>query len=533
MNSFESGQKNKFRNTIWFLLPAIVAVLVIFPVGIRTNLTSNDLRAHEADAPGPAMQLNDISSGFSRKDAQRPYSIFPSIAISTVYVPYIWARAGILPPYDLAEFADKHLPLIGELIVLDRGMNVLAALGIVILAFFIILMISGDLWASAFVSLAMALNPNLMFQSSVTYYENCAIFWVFLSLFFYMKLWMDEERPYLWIFAFSVCTALALSTHDRMGGYYILSFPALFFRMLYLDRANPGRVKRAGRLFLFSGIIGMIVFCLANNVFGAGLKPVYEYMTFKYSQGAIISDRMRSVWSFLRNQIGCHGHTLRLVFWNLGGVTFFISCLGAWSLWRRRYHPGLVLLLFPLGYQIMGVGLPGWTAGRYILGQILFVTLFSGFGVIWFLKNRPGLGKIVIVSALIMQFAIVAMVKISDIYLNPLRVVEKAIARDGSSAPVKRVGVEGFTQLPIFSQFPKTWIKNPSAKFVNLTGEETSIDNYDLIISRSITPIHRYPKCKREIFIDPPAWLIKLVRERCYLYSGGPSTLSIQWRDGL
>lgn len=532
MSSIINEERYNPKNAIWFLLPAMLVVLVIFPIGIQTNLTSDNLNAHEADAPGPAMQLNDISSGFSRRDAARYFSIFPSMAISTLYVPYIWLRAEALPPYDLAEFAQKHLSLISGLIVLARGLNTLAALGIVILAFFIILMITGNLWASSFVSLSMALNPNLMFQASVTYYENFAIFWAFLSLFFYVKLWTGAKLSYLWILLFTVSSVLAVSTHDRMAGYYLLSFPALICRIWHLNRTASGGAKRTACLFLFSCIVGAITFCLANNVFGTGIKPVYDYIVYKYGGGCIIPGRMSSIWSLLRNQIGCHGHAVRLILCNLGGITPVIACLGAAALWRKLHHIGLGILLFPIGYQIVSVALPGWTTGRYVLGQTLFVALFSGFGVVWFLDNSPGLGKALIVSALIIQAAITAMVKISDIYFNPLRVVEKAVLGEKSSDAVKSVGVRDFTQsLETFDQFPQTWNKFPEVKFNYLTGDETVTDDYDLIVSRSRLPTHENYKLKREIFRKPPVWLIRLVREWCYLYSAGPDAINVQWRD--
>lgn len=210
-----SGNENSAwpKNAAWFLLPALLVAALIFPIGIQTNLTTDSLSVHEVDPPGPAMQLNDISSGFSRKDARRPYSIFPSIALSTIYVPYIWVRGGGLPPYDLAEFAQRHLPLISELIIVARAMNMFAAFGIMIVAFLIILTLTNNVWASAFVSISLALNPNLMIQSSITYYENCALLWVFLSIFCYIKLWAHSERPFLWISMFSIfCSACGIYT---------------------------------------------------------------------------------------------------------------------------------------------------------------------------------------------------------------------------------------------------------------------------------------------------------------------------------
>lgn len=511
------------KNAFWFLLPAILAVLTVFPIGIQTNLTSDELTAHEADAPGPGMQLKDISSGFSREDAKRPFSIFQSMVVSAVYVPYIQIRGGGLPPYDLAEFSRNRPGLIAELIVIARSVNTFAALGIIVLAFLITLKVSENRWAAAFVALSMALNPNLMFQSSVTYYETCALFWVFLSLFFYVLLWSDRKYDFRRILAFSICAALAISTHERMGGFYVLSIPALIVRLW--------RVEKAPYLIFFGGVAGALTFCFANNVFGAGLMPVYEYLTCK-SVGFSMADRFLSVWGFLRNQIGCHGHAARLIIWNLGGITALIAALGAWAAWRERRHTGLVLLLFPIGYQLVCIGVPGWTAGRYMLGQTLFATLFSAFGVVWLLSNRRRLGILIIVAALTAQLTVTLLVKIADTYFNPIRVVEGMITGSGASEPVRSAEVRGFVRLGAFDRFPETWNKCPDVKFTYLSKDEDARDDSDIVISSSdVAPYDRDRALRRVAARRPPAWLAGLVKEKCYLYSSGPAAVSIQRRE--
>ena len=111
-------------------VPAIILVLLIYPIGINTFLFTNEYSSAELDAPGPAMQLNDISSGFSRVNPCRPFPIFHSMVAASVYVPYIWARTSLLPPYDLKTLG-RDFPLLSpELIITARLMNIAAALGV-------------------------------------------------------------------------------------------------------------------------------------------------------------------------------------------------------------------------------------------------------------------------------------------------------------------------------------------------------------------------------------------------------------------
>ena len=399
---------------------------------------------------------------------------------------------------------------------------------IVILGFFVILVIGENLWASAFVSMSIALNPNLMFQASVTYYENCAIFWVFLSLLFYVRLWIGRGRVHRSLFLFAACSALAIATHDRMAGYYFLSIPALIFKMYSDKHSEKGGVKNATYSTLFLFVIGTTVFFLANNIIGAGIKPIQDYLVYKYSGGAVLPGRMKSIWSFLRNQLGCHWQTVRLVFWNLGGITLIISFLGFWHLWKKKLYAGLIMLLFPLGYQIICVGVPGWTVGRYILGQTLFVTLFAGLGVIWLLINMPRLGKIIIVAALIAQFATTIAVKAADTHFNPIRITEKMITKENGPNIVNAVGVRGFRKYESYDCFPETWNKRPDIRFTYISEGDKFSGDFDMIVSDSKISVNKSFKINREMHIKPPAWLTKLVKKWCYLYSAGPTEIYIQ-----
>lgn len=443
-----SGLMSRNVKRLLLLIPAVMVILAVYPIGINTNVSSGNLTAPEIDPPGPRMQLDDISEGFSRSNPRRPFPIFHSMVTAFAYVPYIWLRGGGLPPYNLKALSHA-IPSIGEeLIILSRAMNILAALGVVVLSYYIFLKLCSSQWGAAFVALSVALNANLMFQASVTYYENYSIFWVILSLYCFVSLWTRNKSSELWLSGFLVFAAFAVSTHERMSGYFVLSVPAAFYRFWQIRGSGHGGtyVLRGYCLAVFLGVLS---FCAANNIFGAGIAPLQEYYLFK-SAAVASSDRLSSLGNLILNQVRCHGHAIIIIMCTFAGITPLISLSGVWMLWKSSNYSPLVLLLFPLGYEFISVGLPGWTAGRYILGQMIFVSLFAGFGAAWLMgwgndsKNltlHRSLNRIALfVLALLAQGSILTAVKVLDYYYNPRRVVE-IVAKKNEG---RTIGIQSF-----------------------------------------------------------------------------------------
>lgn len=510
--------EHRLGKTIIFLIPVLFIFCTLYTRGITTNVVPCDLSAWEVDPPGPKMQLNDISEGFMRKSAQRPFPIFYSLATSSLYVPYIWMRTSLMPPYNLDEFRGTHHKVIEELIILDRAVNTLAALGIIILLFYSFLILTDSPWGALFVSISAALNANLMFQASVTYYETWTLFWVFLTFFCFVRFWKSPGNNLPWLVLFFIAAALAVSSHERASGYFILTVPAVIFRLWWSNRNKPSGNKKTAKYILVALLAGLLFFCLANNCFLAGIKPIFDYLHFK-SQAVTSNERLAGVIPFLKNQIGCHGHSMRLIFWNLGFLTPVFSLIGMWLAWGKKRWSQLALLLFFIGYQILSIGLPGWTSGRYVLGQSLFFSFFAGLGILWlFNKNRTA-ALIIVCLALFIQAFVAVSVKIADTYYHPHRILESLVGEDG----VRKISSKNFGALPV------EWCKSRN---IECAAEGSMNPGKDIEFL-----VADYPACefkdasiKKEITRDPPLWLRDLLDSRhCYLHSQGPETVHIKY----
>ena len=509
-------------------VPAILLALVIYSIGINTFTLTNGCNSYETDGPGPAMQLNDISKGFARDTAARPFSMFHSMVISSVYVPYIWARSSVLPPYDLKMLDAGWPTLMPELVFLARLMNVIAALGILIIAFYLMCLLTKGSLPPLLVSLAVALNPNLMFQASVTYYENWSFFWVMLSVLCFVKIILNKKNSFFWLSGFFIIAAFAVSTHERMLGYYIFAAPFLVYKFYVTGLRDKDRRGKTVLFVLAALSLGTIAFCLANNVFGYGFGPILEYLRYKSPGIKTTPDRMSGLLAFLKNQVRCHAHTIWLVFWNSGAILPFFSLYGVAAIWKKRFYPALSLLLFPIGYQVLSVGLPGWTSGRYILGQVIFALLFAGFGIAYFTyraKNnkKAGIALVLFCAALMSEALILSLIKVADIYYHPYRVVE-GVARDPASQG-KKIAIQG---LRIYSKDDFYWVKN--IKYELIPEGEKRCPDADIIISTDKDGCS-CNKIRKEVFRSPPGWLLFLVKRQCYVYSQGLSTIRIQWCD--
>ena len=392
------------------------------------------------------------------------------------------------------------------------------------LSFIIIGCLTTNPWAPVFVAASIALSPNLVFHASVTYYETLSLLWVFFAVLFFSFLVNGRSRTGLWLVLFWFSAIAAVSCHERMAGYFVLSVP---FSLLscytsYRNVNNYSIRKTCGMLCLYLAL-SVAFMLLVNNIFFAGYTPFMKYFKFKSSAIIMVPERLQSIWGFTRNQIGCQGHTVRLVFWNLAGFTFVLAVLGMWNIWKTRNRTSMSLLLFPIGYQCLSVGLVGWTSGRYILGQSIFATILAGLGIEYLFSHSASqwyknMARCSVAICLVSQLCLVMLVKIADTFFHPRRVVEEIVLQN----PGKRIGMSGF------EISNASWCNMHNVDCVVIGGNHKDCSGVDILV----TPLNGN-RCVRSpggrvVVRKPPSWLASLVRKKCYLYSDGPEGIRIE-----
>ena len=391
-------------------------------------------------------------------------------------------------------------------------MNIAAALGILLISFYLTMRFCKTLLPPFLVSLMVALNVDLMYQSSITYYENWSVFWAMLSALFFIKSMFEKKKKMSSFFGFMLVSALAVSTHERMLGYCIFTVP--FLAYVYY-KANRLDKNLAGRAFLLTSAglgIGVISFCLANNIFHDGFGPLLECVRFKFRTVDASPARFH-IFGFLKNQLRCHVHALWLIFWNLGGIVPFFSLCGVWSAWKKRLFPAMAMLLFPIGYQVLSVGLTGWTSGRYIMGQTIFATLYAGLGIAWCIEYAKRRKKmvwfwVVIVSAFALQLFFLTAVKVADTYYNPLRVIEHIITDPANKG--KKIVIKGIA-------FGRGLFPGKGVTYEVISADAKFSSNPDIAISIGESGCCPGNSYKKE-FRNPPGWLVFLVARQCNSY---------------
>lgn len=505
---------NLKHSKFMLIVPAVLVMLLIYPIGINTFLSSKDYFSVEIDAQGPAMQLEDISRGYSRENPARTHPLFHSIVISAAYVPYIWARTQILPPYDI-DSLDKRFPFLkGELIILMRLMNLLAAIGILLVVMRLMSLFKVGSLPAFLISLAVAFNADLMFQSSVTYCENWSVFWAMLSVVFFVKSILEKKKTLFCFSAFLVVSSLAVSSHERMAGYYIFTVPFLTFMFFNESRKDKRSVGRAALLTLAAIGIGFIALCLANNIFKDGFKAISEYLRFKTSVTVNVTPgRLGGFLGFLDNQFRCQRCAIWIIVCNMGGVIPFFSLYGIWSVFKKRLTPAIAMLLFPIGYQILTVGLPGWTSGRYVMGQTIFVIIYAGFGIAFLMEYAKKRGLmalfwVVIISALISELFFMASAKFMDFYYNPYRAVERVIKDPANNG--RKIIILGM-------DFPQGLYRENNTIYEVVSGEAKARPEVTVIVSDSRGKFD-HPELRKKEFRNPPRWLAFLAHYMCNLY---------------
>lgn len=510
------------------VIPAVFVMLFIYSIGINSHLSfKEDYNVAEVDANGPATQLKHISSGFYHSYFE--FSTFYSMMASVIYVPYIWVRTSMLPPYDI-DALDKRSPsLKSELTIILRCMNIMAALGILLISFYLMRIFCKTLLPPFLVSLMVALNPNLMVQSNATYFESWCIFFVMLSALFFIKMIFGKTKTFFWFAGFMVIAALAVSVHERMAGYYFLSGPFIIYKFFKVRRMGKESMGRTLFLTVIGLGFGFLVYCFVNGVFFFGFGPIFQYF---YDRGHILDlgpDRFRGPLEFIDKQFRCQRHAIWMTICNLGFITPLFSVCGLWSIWKKRFLPPITLLLFPIGYQILSIGMPGSAMGRYVMGQTIFVTLYAGLGIAWCMDyakktNRMAAFWIVIIAALLAQLFLVVSIKVATIYYNPYRIAEKLI-RDPANKG-KKIIVRGVVMPVIFSTD-----NNVTCEVIKGIGCPPMLETGATItILNSRTGSGHGNLLKKEVR-NPPRWLVFMPGIRmCYLLVHY-CPVTIEWRD--
>lgn len=269
-------------------------------------------------------------------------------------------------------------PTLSAALLLSRLVSVAMALGALVVVYLTARMEHGRRAGLAAAAILAATLP-LSYYAKTANLDVPYVFWLLVSLYFYLRVWHSGKAADSCLFAASA--ALAVSTKDQAYGFFVLPAAAVAARVTYLRvreaREVSGRLPAApvagtlGKAFL----TGTLVFALAQNV-------VFNWTGFVSHLREMLNAGHQYSGMFPNTPQG-HGTMLveavKQVGWSLGWPLFGVCLAGlAVQLRGASRHRALWLLLPAISYYLFFVTVLRYHYDRFFLGVCAMLALFGG-----------------------------------------------------------------------------------------------------------------------------------------------------------
>jgi Dolichyl-phosphate-mannose-protein mannosyltransferase len=340
------------------------------------------------DEVAPLQPLNEAYARFTREGSSYlAYPLFHYIVLTTVDVPYLgwqYLTGQLHPaasyPYGLSD----PVSACRDLVVLNRLVAVLMAVGIVWAAYATARTLF-DVRAARCAGALVCTLPLLTYYGKMTTLDVPYAFWVMLAIYCAAQVVARQARLRHYVLL-GVCTALAVATKDQALGYLVL-YPLLFVA-LRLWAAPPGEARPSlwqaavNREHLAALAATVITFALANNLL-LGAEGFRRHLQV----ASEMAERERAHNSDLWGQVELLSDTERMLGW-VAGPSLVLAAVGLLALTRaRRWGVIGLLLLPPLGHQIVVLGRVGYVYPRWLLPTAVLMILL-GAGALHHVRER-------------------------------------------------------------------------------------------------------------------------------------------------
>jgi 4-amino-4-deoxy-L-arabinose transferase-like glycosyltransferase len=232
--------------------------------------------------------------------------------------------------------------------------------------------------AAVFAALITALLCPLVYYAKTINLEAPYLFWVMLSILFYIRIFKSQKLADYLLFA--TAATLAVCTKDQAYGLYILTPLFIIYQNYrYLKEKNKEITLKDAiydEKILLSLALGVTLFLTIHNV-------VFNLGGFISHVNLIVSGDAKIRPRFERNLVGYFSmfvQSFRHIRFSFGWPMYCLCMLGLFNAFLKKSKPYLLYyLLIPIiSYYLFYISVVFYNNVRYLLPSCLILALYGG-----------------------------------------------------------------------------------------------------------------------------------------------------------
>lgn len=395
--------------TSWWLLAVLALALFLDVVAINWGLPSH--RGWAPDEIVPEYVLDALAHRF----ANGWFDIYPL----TQYVLLSAANLPVMAVARLASIPEGHLGQLAAFFIVNRLVSVAFGVGTLVVVY-----LCGrelfDRRAGVAAALIVALMPPWVYYSKLANVDVPYLFWLLLSMYFFLRLARTRHRRDLYLLA--ATAALSVATKDQAYAFYVL--PGVAVALIIFRRPVPEAGSRRTEVWRGVGetaaaaAIAAGVFALGHNLllnwqgFVAHVRfitgPASDYRHFAATMGG----NLEMLWEALRQ-----------IRWSLGWPAVILGVAGLVGELARGFRRRSLLLLLPVvSYYVFLIAIVGYLFDRFLLGACLVLAVYGGrLAAQLTASGRPFRKPVSVALGFAVAFALIKAASVDALMINDSR----------------------------------------------------------------------------------------------------------------
>ena len=432
---------------------------------------------------------SEVIDGINQKFSNGWHSTYPPFhyyLLALVYSPIL-----LLEKLDLVD--TESLPIYTVLFFLGRFLSVCMGTATVYIVYLTGREIYGQK-ASLFAALSTALTCPFVYYSKTVNVEVPYIFWLSLSLFFYIRILKKHKLiDYL---SFATTAVFSICTKDQAYGFYVLTIAFIGINFYFYKKKNNNYLTLFQCLTTPNILLTLIA---AVSAFGLIYNLAFNFQGFRDHLLLLLNSRSYGASDFFERPENNLSEHLKLLIRCLKDIQFsfglpasliVLAGLAASLLQNKKNYLLLSLLIPAFSYYLFFISVILYSRDRFLMPVCLIFTFFSGNLLAKILNSSSKLDKIILFLVILsFCYSFVYSFSINILMTQDSRYfVEKWMRQNiGEEAQVLYLG-----KLTYHPRFEFQRFEDPEEGKGSSLPEDLKREKYDYVIATSLYDSSRF-----------------------------------------